>query len=61
VSIVTPKNRFFVLDNRGIHAGSLVKSGHRITLTMGYRPVTASRVNPRLFKDPVPMPYPWDR
>jgi hypothetical protein len=61
VPIIAPANHLFVVDNRGIHAGSLVKQGLRISLTMGYRPYTSARVTPRQFKDPKPMPYPWDR
>jgi len=61
VSLVAPANRFIVFDNRGVHAGSFVQSGLRIVLANGYRPVTANRLNPRVFRDPEPVPYPWER
>jgi hypothetical protein len=47
-----------IFDNQGVHAGSLCRAGLRITLANGYRPLTTTRLNPRLFRDPVPVPYP---
>ena len=60
-TVTCPAGTLVVFDNRGEHAGSQCRSGHRILLAMGYRPLAATRVNPRFFRDPDPMKYPWAR
>jgi hypothetical protein len=50
--------QLLVFDNQGVHAGSLCRAGLRITLANGYRPRATTRLNPRLFRDPAPVPYP---
>jgi phytanoyl-CoA dioxygenase PhyH len=60
-TITCPAGTLVVFDNRGEHAGSQCRSGRRVLLAMGYRPLAATRVNPRLFRDPAPEPYPWVR
>jgi hypothetical protein len=61
IDFLAPKGTYLLFDNRGTHAGSLCRSGRRILLANGYRPITATRVNPRMFRDPRPRPYPWQR
>jgi hypothetical protein len=60
-SVIAPEGTFIVFDNRGVHAGSYCQSGQRVLLANGYRPATTTRLNPRLFRDPHPVPYPWER
>ncbi|MCU1278785.1 MAG: hypothetical protein JWM53_2331 [bacterium] len=48
-------------DSRGIHAGSMCRRGARVALVNAYRPPRALRLSPRLFRDPVQTPYPWER
>ena len=61
VPITVPFNTLILFDTRGFHAGSLCRTDRRIILANGYRPVTATRLNPRLFRDPAPALYPWQR
>jgi hypothetical protein len=59
--LTAPAGSLLAFDSRGIHAGSFCKSGARVTLANGYRPPQARRLTPRLFRDPVRTPYPWER
>ena len=59
--VVGTAGSLVVFDSRGIHAGSICRSGTRITLANGYRPPRARRLSPRLFRDPEQTPYPWER
>jgi len=59
--VTAPANTLIVFDNRGLHSGSFCRSGLRIALVNGYRPMRTLRLNPRLFRDPSPVQYPWER
>lgn len=61
IEATAPANRFIVFDNQGFHAGNKCREGYRIVLANGYRPWATARLNPRLFRDPAPVPYPWER
>jgi hypothetical protein len=61
VSLTAPANTLILFDNRGLHASSFCTEGLRVVLVNGYRPRTATRLNPRLFRDPRPVPYPWEQ
>jgi hypothetical protein len=50
-----------VFDTRMLHAGSRCLEGRRVVLVNGYRPLTAARINPRLFRDPAPATLAWQR
>jgi hypothetical protein len=58
--VTAPRNRILIFDNRAIHAGSraLRADEPRIVLAVGFRPPSSTRVNPRMFRDPEPAPYP---
>ncbi len=60
-SLTAPAGSLILFDTRGMHAGSLCRSGHRIVLAIGFRPMSAVRINPRVLKDPSVAKYPWDR
>lgn len=59
--LVGAENTILAFDVRGAHAGSYCRSGQRITLANGYWPLTSSRFNPRIFRNPTRAPYPWER
>ena len=59
--LTAPAGSLLAFDSRGIHAGSFCRSGVRVTLVNGYRPPQARRLSPRLFRDLVRTPYPWER
>lgn len=60
-SVCAPAGTVVAFDTQGLHSGSFCMSGMRVALVIGYRPVTALRLNPRLFRDPAPVPHPWER
>lgn len=59
-AVEAPANTLVFFDNRGLHASSFCKRGIRVVVVNGYRPVGATRVNPRMFRDPRPVPMPWE-
>lgn len=60
-ALPAPSGTLTLFDTRMLHAGSRCVSGSRIVLVNGYRPLVSSRLNPRLFRDPVPTKPPWLR
>ena len=54
-------NTVTVFDTRMLHAGSRCIDGIRVVLVNGYRPLVASRLTPRNFRDPAPALPPWQR
>src|SRR5262249_23071495 len=59
VAMTAPAGTFILFDTRGSHAGSMCRSGRRVVLANGHRPARVARLNPRMFRDPAPTPYPW--
>jgi hypothetical protein len=56
-----PANSLILFDTRALHAGSHCRSGRRIILVSGYRPLFTSRLTPRMFRDPDPATLYWQR
>jgi hypothetical protein len=50
-----------LFDTRGLHASSICRKDVRVVVVNGFRPVAALRINPRNFRDPAPVPYPWEQ
>jgi hypothetical protein len=59
--MTAPANTVIAFDTRGVHAGSHLTEGLRVTLATGYRPAAGTRINPRHFPDLEKSPYPWER
>ena len=56
-----PAGTLVVFDTQSLHASSFCSEGRRVVLVNGYRPATTLRLNPRLFRDPRPVPHPWEK
>lgn len=60
-SVTGPAGTALLFDTQVLHAGSRCTEGMRVALVSGYRPIGATRLNPRLFRDPRPVPNPWEK
>ena len=60
-AVTGPAGTALLFDTQVLHAGSLCTEGMRVALVNGYRPLVATRLNPRLFRDPRPVPSPWEK
>jgi hypothetical protein len=60
-SVTGPAGTALLFDTQVLHAGSWCTEGMRVALVNGYRPLVATRLNPRLFRDPRPVPSPWEK
>ena len=58
--VLGPAGTAVLVDTQVIHASSYCNEGMRVVLVNGYRPATALRLNPRLFRDPYPLPNLWE-
>ncbi|HEX2571003.1 MAG TPA: phytanoyl-CoA dioxygenase family protein [Polyangia bacterium] len=60
-AVTGPAGTALLFDTQVLHAGSWCTEGMRVALVNGYRPLVATRLNPRLFRDPRPVPSPWEK